>query len=153
MEHQLTTTEIDAKLEVAGYLGTFACDELPENPKDLTSFSFVVNVDPSNEPGSHWLAVVFKTGIFYFIDSYGRSYNDRGLFPKLFIDIFQKYFEKSKVICNRKMLQQLVSNACGDYAIYFIREMSKNSFKKVLSVFSENLKRNDQIVVRYVKNV
>ena len=60
MEHQLTTTEIDKKLNIPGFLGTFAYDEVPELPKRLRNFSIVGNVDPSSKPGSHWIAIVFK---------------------------------------------------------------------------------------------
>ena len=72
MQRALTTIEINAKLRnVEGFLGTYASDEIPPKP-DLKTFSIVVNVDSSRKPGSHWIALVYKTNTFYFIDSYGR---------------------------------------------------------------------------------
>ena len=151
MDHQLNTLAIDDKLQIPGFLGTFACDEIPKKPKKVANFSLVVNVDPADKPGSHWIGIIFSRNVLYFVDSYGRTYKDHELFPGIFTRNIRKFIGDLKVVCNRKMLQQLVSNACGDYAVYFIREITKNGFRKAMSVFSENLKKNDEYVVNYVK--
>ena len=151
MDRQLKTTDIDKKLsQVEGFLGAFAYDEIPRTPTDR--FSFVVNDDPSTKPGSHWIAVIFKNKTFFFIDSYGRSYKDE-TFPKQFRETMKDLFGSSNVKCNTRMLQNLFSNSCGEYTVYFIREMAEKSFMTVLSVFSENLKNNDNIVIKYFKTL
>ena len=72
MDHQLNTLQIDEKLQIPGFLGTFACDEIPKKPRKDANFSLVVNVDPAKEPGSHWIAIIFTGNVLYFMDSYGR---------------------------------------------------------------------------------
>ena len=78
---------------------------------------------------------------------------NNAMFPEVFVRNIKKFAGDSIVVCNRKILQQLVSNVCGEYAVYFIREMAKTSFKSVLGVFSENLKKNDDFVFNYFKKL
>ena len=151
MDRQLNTTDLDKKLsKVDGFLGAFAYDEIPAKPTD--GFSLVVNDDPSTQPGSHWIAVIFKDEKIFFMDSYGRSYKDP-MFPKQFRDTMKHLFGSSKVICNTRMTQTLFGNTCGEYAAYFICEMGKKSFKNVMNVFTENLKNNDKLVFDYFKRI
>ena len=147
----MDTLEIDKKVSAPDFLGAFSFDELPTKPKNGT-FTAILNVDSSNLPGSHWIAIIYKNSCFYFIDSYGRHFND-GTFPKAFSTTIKNYFGKNCYKTNTKMFQQLTSNACGDYCIYFIQEMTKKSFKNVLSVFSANLAKNDTFVTEYVKKL
>jgi hypothetical protein len=50
------------------FVGVFASDRLPNLPPKHCA---IINVDGSNEPGSHWLAITDK----YMYDSYGRDIN------------------------------------------------------------------------------
>lgn len=147
----MDTTEIDKKLaNVPGFIGAFAYDQLP--PNSTNDFSLVLNTDPSHLPGEHWLAIVKNQTLIYFIDSYGRHYTDSS-FETPFIKTVEKLIGQNKVVYNKMWLQQLTSNVCGDYCVYFIRELSKNSFKKCLAVFSDDLRKNDKHVLNYVKNI
>ena len=151
MDQQLKTTDIDNKLsQVDGFLGAFAYDEIPQTPMD--GFSMVVNDEPSTEPGSHWIAIVLKDQEFFFIDSYGRSFKDP-MFTDQFRGAMSQLFARSKVICNNIMIQSFLGNTCGQYAVYFICEMVEKSFKNVLSVFTDNLKKNDKFVINYFKRI
>jgi hypothetical protein len=52
------------------YLGTFARDELPPNPKYPSCFIF--NTSPRIMRGAHWLCLFYdKNGCCDFFDSYG----------------------------------------------------------------------------------
>ena len=54
------------------YLGTFPSDKLPF-PTRFPS-CFIANLDNSNQPGSHWVAVYLtKTGKAEFYDTYARQ--------------------------------------------------------------------------------
>ena len=39
------------------FYGTVACDRLPKSPVKTTSQGYIVNTDPHDQPGQHWLAV------------------------------------------------------------------------------------------------
>ena len=147
----MDTLQIDKKIGVPGFLGAFPYDEIPQNPES-DEFSLVINTESSKEPGDHWLVLLYKKPYFYFLDSYGRSLHDE-TFSSQFTRTIKNYIGNAHYKFNRKWLQQLTSNACGDYCIYFIMEMSKKSFEKVFSVFGQDLSKNDMFVENYVKKL
>ena len=149
----MNTLQLDKKVSVPGFLGAFAYDELPEKPDGATMmFSLIINVDPSNLPGSHWIALVYKNSCFFFIDSYGRLFKDN-TFPSGFSAKIKNYIGNSCYKTNTKMYQQFTSNTCGQYCVYFIEEMVKKSFEKVCNVFTDNLRKNDLYVTKYVEKL
>ena len=143
----LSTLDIDRKLETSNFLGAFAFDELP--PRQDNDFSVIVNTESSTEAGEHWIAIIFKKKKFYFIDSYGRS-PVNALFTKDFKNKIKDYFKDYHYKYNPRMLQDIFSNMCGYYSIYFIREMENKSLKQALSIFNSNLKNNDALVKEIV---
>ena len=147
----MDTTQLDEKITAPGFLGAFPYDQIPQKPNN-GSFSVVLNTDPTDGPGEHWIALVYKTPHFYFCDSYGRPFSDP-TFPSAFSATVKKIIGKTVYKTNTKLLQQFTSNACGDYCVYFIQELAKNSLKKVSSVFSTDLKRNDRYVVNYTNKL
>ena len=147
----MNTLELDKKITARGFLGAYAYDELPQRPNDAY-FSFIVNTSSSNMSGDHWIAVVYDKETFYFMDSYGRKPNDVTL-PKQFSTTINSYTGQNRVMHNSKWLQQLTSNTCCDYCVYFIQEFEKVGFKKLLQVFSSNLVKNDRFVLNYMKSL
>ena len=39
------------------FYGTVACDRLPKRPVKTQRQGYIVNTDPHDQPGQHWLAV------------------------------------------------------------------------------------------------
>ena len=147
----MDTTQLDEKITAPGSFGAFPYDQIPQKPNN-GSFSVVLNTDPADGPVEHWIALVFKAPHFYCCDRYGRTFNDP-TFPSAFSATVKKFIGKTVYKTNTKLLQQFTSNACGDYCVYFIQELAKNSLKKVSSVFSTDLKRNDRYVVNYTNKL
>ena len=146
----MDTTELDHKLtNVPGFIGAFPFDDLPAKP--TTDFSVIINTDSKNGPGEHWLALVRKKTVFYFHDSYGRLPDD-DLFTIDFKKVMKNYIN-GKCVSNTKWIQQITSNVCGDHSVYFINEMETKKFSDILSVFTSNLKDNDELVLEYVKQL
>ena len=132
-------------------MGAVPFDELPEHPNSET-FSLVINTSPSSESGDHWLALVYKNSLYYFLDSYGRTLSDE-TFSQEFVKAIKNYVGHVKIIYQKRLLQQLMSNVCGDYCIYFVSELANRNFKSVMSVFSADLESNDSYVFKYVKTL
>ena len=72
--------------------------------KPVFPSAYVINFDPSSEPGEHWIAVYF--------DSYGLAPAFVGL--KSCMDTYSL----SSWIYNRKTLQDLFSSVFGHYYVY-----------------------------------
>lgn len=147
----MDTLEIDKQLaDVKPFLGAFAYDLLPGKP--INDFSVVINTSISTLPGDHWLLLLRKKEKLYFIDSYGRNLND-STFDVGFVKVMKDYLGNEKIYYNKRWLQQLTSNTCGAYCIYFIRELGKRSFSDCLSIFSEDLVANDKTILDYLSNL
>ena len=148
----LSTTDLDkAMRHVVGYKGAHPCDMMPQDLKP--PYSLIVNTDNSSKPGDHWIAIRVANGKVYFLDSFGRKFDNLS-FPVDFRRTMRKMMRRRHLKFNNKLIQNLTSNACGYYAVYFLDGMSMEKRpKNLLKVFTEDLKRNDRFVVSYFKNI
>lgn len=95
------------------FKGVYAADQLPQ--KGRTKGVYIINLDPSHKPGSHWIAVEIakqssaRSNNFYF-DSYGLPPTDKRI----------KCFLGKRFRFNAKILQHLLSTACGQWCLYFL---------------------------------
>ena len=146
----MNTFQLDQKLsDVSGFIGAYPYDGLPNKPPG--DFSIIINTDSKSGAGDHWLALVRKESVFYFHDSYGRHLDDE-LFTVTFKNTMRNYIDE-RCIFNSKWIQQIISNVCGFHSLYFISEMENKDFRVVLSVFTDNLKKNDDFVVKYANSL
>ena len=105
------------------YAGCFACDD----PPTILKFpaSLVLNTDNRRECGTHWTALfcINKSEVYYF-DSFGDEPNP----------CIQKYLKKfKKVHKNKQIIQNILSENCGYYCIFFIYLCSKGlTFNQIL---------------------
>jgi len=75
---QLNTQQIRAALKhEPNFLNVYALDQLLHLalPQDTTEIKLVANLQPSNLPGNHWIAIYRRPsdGRGYYFDSFGRS--------------------------------------------------------------------------------
>lgn len=130
------------------FVGVFAKDQLlcrniPSRPS-----AYVINTDPSNKPGEHWVAVYFDgKGNAEYFDSFG--------FPPSFVPSINRFIVQNsfKLKFNKRLLQELTSAVCGYYVIYFIMMKSRGAtMTRLLAAFNPTqLRINDQRVFRLVK--
>ena len=52
------------------FYGTVACDRLPKTPSKKIVQGYIVNTDPHDQPGQHWLAVWTGQNVCEVLDSY-----------------------------------------------------------------------------------
>lgn len=125
------------------FLGVYAADDIPVDCENLTyPFGIIVNTDPSNEPGTHWVAFYFHNASMYeFFDSFALP-----------IDMYPYIFNTVKSLsCIGSCLfpiQSLHSNKCGHFCIFFILSLAKGyNFHSILGNFSDSdLGSNDLFV-------
>lgn len=113
------------------FLDCTSSDKIPLS--DIYPYSCVVNTDDSSKPGQHWVSVyVPDSKTIEYFDSYALEPNEN-------IKIYLEKFEK--VIKNDTCLQNLYSDVCGEYCIYFLinRGGGKN-FHEII----ENLSRKNE---------
>jgi hypothetical protein len=89
-------------------------DELPM--KAYSGMSLIVNLQNSDQPGSHWVAVVVAPTCCYYFDPFGIA-------PPTVLSRWMKAY-KNLVKMNDSQLQHIESHRCGLYCYYFIKEMA-----------------------------
>lgn len=143
----MDSREITALLaHVDNFLGVYPSDCLPSKEKERRrdDFGLIVNTDPANEEGTHWLAIVVRQGICHYFDSFGGTPHVETI--RAYCEQFQTCFY------NRAKHQQMHEITCGAYCIFVINEMlfKKKSFRSVVSTF-HRVKRDDLYVRKYLK--
>lgn len=95
--------------------GVYAADRVPSRLPN--NFIFIMNTDPSNRPGQHWVLVFRKdvSSPAVFFDSYGKR-------PSVYFKSWNRFdsFKRSK-----EDFQQRHSDVCGDHVLYVARRLAQ----------------------------
>ena len=126
------------------FLGVFPRDMLPR--VTIYPSSLIVNTDPLGQKGEHWFAIhVDKNKNCEFFDSFGFSEKDYGF--ENYIRTFSRNYSS-----NKNQIQDLNSNACGYYCIYFILLKARGfKMRDINNLFSnDDFNFNDFLVSHVV---
>ena len=136
------TSDIDLEILFDKYnikLNDVCCkDQI--NRKFINDGYYIVNLQDSNQNGSHWCCLYKKKNYYYWFDSYGCE-------PP------QEILQISKNInYNKHIIQDLQSSCCGYYCLLFCYYIQKkkdiNDFHKL---FNNDYKDNDYKLMKYLK--
>ena len=87
--------------------------------------SFVINLDPSYKPGSHWVAVYFdKNGVGEYFDSFPH-------YPPHEVVHFLRSHAKGWQY-NRMQVQELYTTTCGQFVVFYIYQKSRGLTLEVI---------------------
>ena len=127
------------------FRGVFACDKLPRRHVPRPS-AFVVNTDPSDKPGQHWVAIyISQNGEGEYFDSYGQK-------PSL--PQVKSFLKKnaSSTDYSHRSLQGPLSAVCGQYTIFFLLHRCRGlSMTKITRLFSSDKFDNDIAVNDFIR--
>lgn len=113
--------------------------------------NFIINLQNSNQNGSHWTALYAKNGKFYFSDSFGVPISE-SLIKNTNINNDNLFF-------NTNQIQDIKSQRCGFFALYFLYIMNqsnnlKDNLKEYIDTFNlKNVKQNDTIIKNIFSNI
>lgn len=128
------------------FLGVFSRDELPFIYK--YPCCFILNTDPSNKPGEHWLA------IYYDENQNAEFFDPAGYDPSRYrlLTYLDKTSKSWKF--NNQRLQGFFSELCGQYCIlYLITRCGNYSLKTFINMFTTDYDKNDDIIRKKFKNI
>ena len=126
------------------FKGVSAVNQLPSKSKNGI---FIVNLDPSHKPGSHWVAIEIncnkKSCNNYYFDSYGLPPSNFKI----------KRLLGKRYTFNKKKLQHFLSTACGQWCLYFLlRRAQKWNRSEITKPFrTQNSLINDYVVNHLVE--
>lgn len=142
---QLYTSQVDELLkDIPHYKGCFPNDYIKRRKPTKHEY-FVLNLQNSNQGGSHWVALINRPD-----SEYIEYYDSFGLPPTEEVLTYMKRSGK-KVIYNSNQIQDMKSNACGYFSAHFIRERSKgiNPYDLIYKFSLNDLPRNEKILKKY----
>lgn len=129
------------------FVRVLARDQLPTQMERTRPAAFIINTDPITLPGSHWVGLYYNgVGEFTYFDSFG--------FGPLNSEIvyFIENNSNRPFLYKPCVLQDIPSDTCGLYAIYFIMIKARGgSLSRVLLPFQTSGRRqhiNDRIIIR-----
>jgi hypothetical protein len=90
------------------------CDMLPREKIKKLPAGFVVNLSPSNHPGTHWIAIAIDK------DQNGTYFCSYGMDCE--VDEIQKFLiiQCKTVNYNKRQIQQMKSRFCGEHCAVFL---------------------------------
>ncbi|PFX14257.1 Pulmonary surfactant-associated protein D [Stylophora pistillata] len=101
-------------LKIPNFGGVISRDHI----KDCKAgHSFVINLNESDEPGSHWVAMVFGSDLILYFDSFGLDP------PQEVLMLCKKH--RVNYAFNNTHYQSLTSVLCGYYCLFFLNETSR----------------------------
>ena len=111
----MSNLEIDEILKNdKNYIGTFSKDNVPVLKNNQST---IINLQDSDQSGSHWVSYEKIGNKIIYFDSYGVAY-----IP----DIIKNQYPNHKTICNIYRIQSMDSIQCGRYCILFVKSDIKN---------------------------
>jgi len=127
-------------------VGVFSKDQLPPVLKDG---GYIINLQSAGDgPGTHWTA--------FYVENSSRVYFDSfGVIPPLSV----QRFLRNKYMFSEKHIQNIQSEICGYYVLYFIWFMftHKNRIKNMrkrfctfLRLFSSDPTKNKTLLQKYI---
>ena len=135
------------KFTKLSFRGVYAIDEIKSIKTVSYPSSFVINLDPSYKPGSHWVAVYFdKNSVGEYFDSLA------GYPPHEVVDFLLSHVKGWQY--NRMQVQELYTTTCGQFVVFYIYQKSRGLTLEVIlpKYFSTHNKvRNDLLVRDFVK--
>ena len=134
------------------FYGTVPCDRLPKTLPQEGPTAYIVNTDPHDEPGKHWIAIWTEGNVSEIMDSYGLSLEVYGTTDPL-LEWLSRHFKYQ--LHNGQSLQSLFSQSCGDYALmYLIDRAEGRSMQQFLNRFKKNdYVNNDRKVGQMMKRL
>lgn len=138
----LTTIDIQRILRgVDHFGGIFPLNRLPlvfKKPR-----LFIINLDPSYQQGTHWVAVHFdRLGYAYYFDSFGRP-------PAGQILTFLERFAPRGYQYSKDKIQDDNSTSCGYFCVLFVKLSPKKFFKIFKKCKTAN---NEQKLIKFIKH-
>lgn len=144
----MNTREIISAIRAvkADSIGVYAANHVP---KLLTTpAAIVTNIDTSDKPGSHWVAI--------YIDKHGHGnyYDSYGVAP-----ISPYHLDRLRKNCvrfqwNKKQVQSVDSQVCGEHCVMFLYHMCNGiSLRKYLRLFSSDFRKNDALAVKFYRTL
>ena len=119
----------------------FARDDLPDVTREKRPWCLILNTDPKDLPGTHWLALyAFQSGRIKLFDSFGFSLSMYG-------------FDSLDLLHLLYSVQSPSFSVCGHYCIVYIYLRSRHTSQHQIFHLLLNISNHDLWVTKYIHNL
>lgn len=139
-DQQLRTLAEDDEDLSPYFAGVFPSDKLPKHPVKDKLQGYIVNIDESSQPGSHWIGIWTQDNDWgenhcTVMDSFGIPLSRYQAFA--LESWLAKHWTKENITMNTHSFQAIDSQTCGAYALMFIMHCSLGgNLKSFQDIFS-----------------
>ena len=108
---------------------------------------YIVNLNDSTQPGSHWVVIHVKPNIIEYFDSFGLNA------PHEVVELSERMGLNYRY--NSTQYQDLNSVLCGYWCLYFVNESQKGrSYYDILKPFSHtDTQFNECLIIEYFRSL
>ena len=101
----------------SAFAGVYARDRIPQRLRPYEK-AMVINTDPHDKPGAHWVCVYSVPPVVEYFDSYGM----KPYFPEI-LNFIER--QQAHPVWNPYTYQALNTTVCGQYCVYFLLQRHK----------------------------
>jgi hypothetical protein len=137
--------ELGKKLLGKSFFGVYPADSIPTINNTINS-SIIFNLSKHTEPGTHYIAVLFKNNQIFYFDSYGKPLRNTYIKKNLLKLQLPMYY-------HNRAIQAKNSIFCGFYALAYLKAIQHNNMKPIqfFKMFNNPpIKQNDKIVTKFL---
>ena len=110
--------------------------------KNLPGQCFIINLDNTEGPGTHSVAMKISKDHINYFDSFGMQP------PQELVNLCYTFNKLYKYESNQ--FQDLSSVLCGYFCLYFLKEFNGNNYFNVVEKFNYNkYKKNKRYIINY----
>lgn len=137
--------KLGKKMFGQNFLGVYPSDSIPKIT-NIDDKAIIFNLSKHTEPGTHYIAVIFKRKKIYYFDSYGKPLKNKYILNNL-----RKF--NIPIFYHTRSIQHKDSIFCGLFSLAYIKAILKNK-KTPYNFFSmfnnPPNKQNDKIVTDFL---
>ena len=113
----MNTHEVAQMMHMApSFYGVVPCCEI-EQFKRHNVVGLIVNTDPHNKDGEHWIGLYKEGETLNFFDSFGREVRE---FDEPFASIMKDYASGLQLITNKMQYQNELYDTCGRWTYFYM---------------------------------
>jgi len=127
------------------FRGVWPCCKIDKFKKE-DCVGLIVNTDPHDRPGQHWVGIYKRGEDASFFDSFGRDIVE---FEEPFASIMKDFFSGLKVKINLTQYQDDLADTCGRWTYYYV--LSRICGVDDFSEFTNDTVKNEIELIRQMK--
>lgn len=124
--------------------GCYSSDNIPLHLATRKEASIIVNLAPVKKPGSHFITIIIKPAVVFYIDSLGQTCTNSDIYN--FMVKCQR-----RIVMSDLRVQHPLSSFCGFFCLAMC--LYHDETRDFYLNYSENLHENDDLAVSYVSRM